>query len=92
MPERDSTLQNEMARQQRNERLRREFGQKANVVGQWIETNLDAVASIGLQSKMSLEDQLKKLRQFDNAVQAYKTNMDDLERINMVCTATGLYV
>ncbi|XP_046337544.1 alpha-actinin, sarcomeric-like isoform X4 [Haliotis rufescens] len=83
VPERDSTLQNEMARQQRNERLRREFGQKANVVGQWIETNLDAVASIGLQSKMSLEDQLKKLRQFDNAVQAYKTNMDDLERINM---------
>ncbi|XP_067680052.1 alpha-actinin, sarcomeric-like isoform X2 [Haliotis asinina] len=83
VPERDSTLQREMARQQRNEHLRREFGKRANVVGQWIETNLDAVASIGLQSKMSLEDQLKKLKQFDSAVQAYKTNMDELERINM---------
>lgn len=45
VPQRDSTLQQEMLRQQNNERLRRQFAQKANMVGQWIERHLDAVAS-----------------------------------------------
>ena len=54
MPKRDTTLQQEMIRQQNNERLRRQFAQKANVVGQWIERHLDAVASVGIQ-KGSLE-------------------------------------
>ena len=38
-----------MIRQQNNERLRRQFAQKANVVGQWIERHLDAVATVGVQ-------------------------------------------
>ncbi len=54
VPKRDTTLQQEMIRQQNNERLRRQFAQKANVVGQWIERHLDAVASVGVQ-KGSLE-------------------------------------
>ncbi len=54
VPKRDTTLQQEMIRQQNNERLRRQFAQKANVVGQWIERHLDAVASVGIQ-KGSLE-------------------------------------
>ena len=49
VPRRDQTLQQEMMRQQNNERLRRQFAAKANVVGQWVETQLDAVASIGVQ-------------------------------------------
>ena len=51
----------EMMRQQNNERLRRQFAQKANVVGQWIERHLDMVASVGIQ-KGSLEDHLNKLK------------------------------
>lgn len=82
VPKRDRTLQDEMIRQENNERLRRQFAAKANVVGQWIENQLDAVASIGVQTRSSLEDQLKKLRSFENATLQYKPHMDELERYN----------
>merc|ERR1719317_636062 len=82
VPRRDQTLQQEMMRQQNNERLRRQFAAKANVVGQWVETQLDAVASIGVAMRSSLEDQLKKLQAFDKATVAYKPNIDELERYN----------
>ncbi|XP_045187151.1 alpha-actinin, sarcomeric-like isoform X1 [Mercenaria mercenaria] len=82
VPQRDTVLSGEMAKQQKNERLRREFAQKANVVGPWIETQLDAVASITIQMKASLEDQLNKLHQYEKSVQQYKPHMDDLETIN----------
>lgn len=82
VPNRDGQLQNEMAKQQRNERLRKEFAAKANVVGKWIENQLDAVASITIQMKGPLEDQLSKLHQYEKTVQAYKGHMDELESIN----------
>lgn len=56
-----------MAHQQNNERLRRQFAQKANLVGQWVERHLDAVASIGVQ-KGSLEDHLNKLKGVEKEV------------------------
>ena len=49
VPDRDTTLQTEMIRQQNNERLRRQFAQKANHVGPWVERHLDMVASVGVQ-------------------------------------------
>jgi actinin alpha len=81
VPQRDTTLQQEMIRQQNNERLRRQFAQKANMVGQWIERHLDAVASVGIQ-KGSLEDHLNKLKGIEKEVSAFKPNMDELERYN----------
>ena len=84
VPRRDQTLQQEMMRQQNNERLRRQFAAKANVVGQWVETQLDAVASIGVQMRGSLEDQLKKLQAFDKAITSYRPNIEELERYNQV--------
>ena len=61
IPQRDSALENEVYRQQNNERLRRQFAQKANTVGQWIERHLDLVESVGTQ-KGSLDDHLNKLK------------------------------
>ena len=84
VPRRDQTLQQEMMRQDNNERLRRQFAAKANVVGQWLETQLDAVASIGVQMRGSLEEQLKKLQAFDKAIIAYKPNIEELEKYNQV--------
>lgn len=81
VPQRDSTLQQEMLRQQNNERLRRQFAQKANVVGQWVERHLDMVASVGVQ-KGSLEDHLNKLKGIEKEVMAFKPNIDELERYN----------
>ena len=81
VPKRDQVLQNEMIRQENNERLRRQFAQKANLVGQWIERHLDAVASVGVQ-RGSLEDQLAKLHVMEKDVMSYRPNIDELERYN----------
>ena len=70
-----------MIRQQNNERLRRQFASKANIVGQWIERHLDAVASIGMQ-KGKLEEHLNKLRGIEREVNAFRPNMDELEKYN----------
>lgn len=81
VPKRDQTLQQEMLRQRNNERLRQQFAQKANLVGQWIERHLDAVASVG-EKKGSLEDHLNKLKGIEKELHAFKPNMDELERYN----------
>lgn len=85
VPQRDRTLQDEMVKQQNNEHLRRQFASKANTIGPWIENNLDAIASIGVNMKSSLEDQLNKLRAYEKTTNAYKPNIDELEKINEVC-------
>ncbi|XP_067939162.1 alpha-actinin-like isoform X1 [Watersipora subatra] len=82
VPSRDGTLHSEMVKQQNNERLRRSFAQKANVVGPWVEKHLDAVASVGAQGRESLEQQLAKLKQYEENVQSYKPNLEELEILN----------
>lgn len=69
-------------RQQRNEGLRRKFAEKANGVGPWIERNIDQVAAIGMGMQGTLEDQLQKLRQYEEAVSTYKVHMDELEKVH----------
>ena len=81
VPDRDQTLHNELLRQQNNERLRRAFAQKANIVGQWIERHLDAIATTAVQ-KGKLEDQLARLHAIDKEVSGFRPNFDELERYN----------
>lgn len=69
-------------RQQRNEGLRRKFAEKANTVGPWIERQMDAVAAIGMGIQGSLEDQLHKLKQFEQAAAQYKPHIDELEQVH----------
>nr|AJG04859.1 alpha actinin [Lumbricus terrestris] len=81
VPDRDQTLHNELLRQQNNERLRRAFAQKANVVGQWIERHLDAIASAAVQ-KGKLEDQLIRLKAIDKRGCGFQPSFDELETIH----------
>lgn len=81
VPDRDMVLRNELMRQQNNERLRRAFAQKANVVGQWIERHLDAVATASMQ-RGKLEDNLSRLYALDKEVAAFRPSFDELERYN----------
>lgn len=81
VPQRDATLQQEMIRQQNNERLRRQFAAKANAVGQWIERHLDMVATVGAKQG-SLEDHLSRVRGYEHDVSMYKPNIEELEAIN----------
>lgn len=41
VPRRDQALTEEHARQQHNERLRKQFGAQANVIGPWIQTKME---------------------------------------------------
>lgn len=41
VPLRDQMLQEEVARQQANERLRRQFAAQSNIIGPWIQTKME---------------------------------------------------
>lgn len=43
VPLRDQMLQEEVARQQANERLRRQFAAQANIIGPWIQTKMEVL-------------------------------------------------
>ena len=45
-----------MVKQQNNEHLRVQFAEKANIVGPWLEQQLDHLAAIGTLGKGSLEE------------------------------------
>ena len=55
VPQRDGTLQAELRKQQNNEMLRRQFAEKANSVGPWIERQMDAVASIAMGMQVCID-------------------------------------
>lgn len=65
-----------------NEMLRRQFAEKANQIGPWIERQMDAVTAIGMGLQGSLEDQLHRLKEYQQGVNAYKSNIEDLEKIH----------
>merc|ERR1712025_859339 len=51
-------------------------------VGLWIERQMDAVAAIGMGMQGSLEEQLSRLREYEEAVYQFKPHLEELERIN----------
>uniref|UniRef100_A0A915JQZ4 EF-hand domain-containing protein n=1 Tax=Romanomermis culicivorax TaxID=13658 RepID=A0A915JQZ4_ROMCU len=65
-----------------NDRYRQSFAEKANVVGPWLEHQLENVAGIALGGRGSLEQSLQRLTDLYHTVQTYKPNLDELERIN----------
>lgn len=82
IPERDQVLSRELLRQERNEGLRRQFAEKSNVVGPWIESQMDGVAAIGMGVVGSLEDQLNKLKHHESTSHQYRPHIDELEKIH----------
>uniref|UniRef100_H3BE04 Actinin alpha 3 n=1 Tax=Latimeria chalumnae TaxID=7897 RepID=H3BE04_LATCH len=79
VPHRDQTLQEELARQQANERLRRQFAAQANVIGPWIQTKMEEIGHISVDMTGSLEDQMNNLKQYEQNTINYKSNIDKLE-------------
>uniref|UniRef100_A0AAX7UKW2 Actinin, alpha 2b n=1 Tax=Astatotilapia calliptera TaxID=8154 RepID=A0AAX7UKW2_ASTCA len=79
VPQRDSALQEEMARQHANERLRRQFAAQANLIGPWIQTRMEEIGRCSLEIGGTLEDQMTQLKQIEHVIVAYKPNIDKLE-------------
>ncbi|XP_058882581.1 alpha-actinin-4 isoform X2 [Acipenser ruthenus] len=79
VPQRDRALQEELARQQSNDRLRRQFANHANVVGPWIQNKMEEIGRISIEMHGTLEDQLNHLKQYERSIIEYKPNIDQLE-------------
>ncbi|CAL8111578.1 unnamed protein product [Orchesella dallaii] len=91
VPQRDGTLQNEFRKQQNNEMLRRQFAEKANQVGPWIERQMDAVTAIGMGLQGSLEDQMQRLKEYQQGVQAYRPHIEELEKIHQAVQESMIF-
>ncbi|XP_066519167.1 alpha-actinin-2 [Hoplias malabaricus] len=79
VPQRDSLLQENLSRQQTNERLRRQFAAQANLIGPWIQTRMEEVARSSVDACSALEDQMNQLKQYESTIVNYKPNIDKLE-------------
>uniref|UniRef100_A0A674HDE6 Actinin alpha 4 n=1 Tax=Taeniopygia guttata TaxID=59729 RepID=A0A674HDE6_TAEGU len=80
VPQRDQALQEEQARQDSNERLRRQFGSQANRVGPWIQTKMEEIGRISIEMNGTLEDQLNHLKEYEENIVEYKPNLELLEQ------------
>ncbi|XP_004712241.1 alpha-actinin-2 [Echinops telfairi] len=79
VPVRDQSLQEELARQHANERLRRQFAAQANAIGPWIQNKMEEIARSSIQITGTLEDQMNQLKQYEHNIINYKNNIDKLE-------------
>uniref|UniRef100_A0A6I8S4T3 Actinin alpha 2 n=1 Tax=Xenopus tropicalis TaxID=8364 RepID=A0A6I8S4T3_XENTR len=79
VPIRDQTLQEELARQQNNERLRRQFAGQANVIGPWIQKQMEEIGRSCIDFTGTLEDQMNSLKMLEHNIVNYKHNVDKLE-------------
>ncbi|GAA6081484.1 alpha-actinin-3b, partial [Tachysurus ichikawai] len=72
-------LQEEVARQQSNERLRRQFAAQANIIGPWIQTKMEEIGHVSVDIAGSLEEQMNNLKNYEQNIINYKSNIDRLE-------------
>ncbi|KAJ7995221.1 hypothetical protein DPEC_G00242290 [Dallia pectoralis] len=79
VPKRDQALQEELAKQQSNDHLRRKFASQANIVGPWIQTKMEEIGRISIEMNGTLEDQLVNLREYEKSIIEYKPHIDQLE-------------
>ena len=77
-------LSDETTLQQNNERLRVQFAQMANQIGQWIEGRTQKMADIGLSARGTLEDQLQELRSLSDEIENFKEHILEVNNVNNV--------
>ncbi|XP_061156367.1 alpha-actinin-1 isoform X4 [Syngnathus typhle] len=91
VPQRDQALIEEHARQQNNERLRRQFAGQANVIGPWIQTKMEEIGYISMELHGTLEDQLAHLRQYEKSIVNYMPKIEQLEGDHQLIQAALIF-
>jgi len=84
IPKRDKMLSDETTLQQNNERLRVQFAQKANTIGQWIEQRSRKMVDITVNGAGTLEDQLQELKLLSSEIESFKEHILEINNINNV--------
>lgn len=86
MPERDSALESELAKQQRNEQMRAQFAMQANRLGPWLERALDTLfAAQSNPATTQLEQQMGGFKRMEEDLEKMKPIIMEAERCYQVC-------
>ncbi|XP_004208576.1 alpha-actinin [Hydra vulgaris] len=91
IPKRDSKLSAETIRQQTNERLRVQFAQMANQVGEWIKQRTSRMRDIGMNARGSLESQLKELNALNDEINGFKEHILEIDALNASVQAAMIF-
>ncbi|KAM9318267.1 alpha-actinin-4-like isoform 2-T2 [Pholidichthys leucotaenia] len=79
VPQRDTALQDELNKQNRNDSLRATFANRANEVGSFIQAKMEEISKISIEMHGTLEDQQRSLQEYQENIMRYKDSIDDLE-------------
>merc|ERR1712002_931265 len=82
VPARDTSLQNELAKQQNHDRLRSQFAVIANELGPWIKEKTEEIAHVAMDMSGSLEHVVGELQEYQRRMDMYMPKMDELEGYN----------
>lgn len=82
IPQRDQKLADETSRQQNNERLRVQYAQMANQVGEWVTQRGKRLVDTGMNATGTLENQLQELKSLNEEIHAFKGHFMELDKIN----------
>lgn len=81
---RSALLHRERERQLANEKLRREFAQKAEAFNSSIETHRTEIVKVSMESHSSLEDQRNNLQKLEEELNRHQDKLNELEHVNQV--------
>ncbi|KAK4469499.1 hypothetical protein MN116_007045 [Schistosoma mekongi] len=79
---RSALLHSERERQLANDRLRREFAQKAEAFNSSIETHRAEIVKITMESHSPLEDQRNYLQKLEEELNKHQNKLNELEHVN----------
>ncbi|CAH8506670.1 unnamed protein product [Schistosoma intercalatum] len=79
---RSALLHRERERQLANEKLRREFAQKAEAFNSSIETHRTEIVKVSMESHSSLEDQRNNLQKLEEELNRHQDKLNELEHVN----------
>ncbi|KAL5968598.1 Alpha-actinin sarcomeric [Taenia solium] len=92
VPERDSALESELAKQQSNERMRAQFAMQANRLGPWLERALDALfAAQSNPATAQLEQQMGAFKRMEEELEKIKPIIMEAERCYQQLQENGVY-
>ncbi|VDK22766.1 unnamed protein product [Taenia asiatica] len=90
VPERDSALESELAKQQSNEQMRARFAMQANRLGPWLERALDALfAAQNNPTTAQLEQQMGAFKRMEEELGKIKPIIMEAERCYQVCCSVS---
>ncbi|CAG06356.1 unnamed protein product, partial [Tetraodon nigroviridis] len=79
VPRRDTALQDELNKQNSNDKLRASFASQANKVGAHIKAKMEEIGRISIEMNGTLEDQLTNLKEYQESIVSYTPEINTLE-------------